>query len=53
MGTWYKRLLSYGVVRAECYAYLAYLAHEVSSISRMSNLNIYRSLIVLLLGPYT
>ena len=53
MGTWYERLLGYGVVHTECYAYLAYLTYEVSSISRISGLGIYKSLIVPLLGPYT
>ena len=43
MSTWYKYLLSHGLARAEYYAYYAYLTHGLSSLSHMSNLDIYKN----------
>ena len=43
--TWYERSLSYKMVRIELNTYLTYLTHSTSGVSRMSNLDIYKSLI--------
>ena len=46
ISTWCKRLSSYKMARVELDTYSAHLAHGMSGISRISNLDIYRSLMM-------
>ena len=44
IGTWCERSSSHKVTRIELNAHPAHLTHGMSGISRISNLDIYRSL---------